>query len=55
MAGVVQGLHHGLAHHARAADDAIEARVSAHFEDGRHAAAFLAQQVRPRIQELDFG
>ena len=55
MVRVVQGLNHRLAHHSRGADHAVEPRVSAHLQDGRNAAAFLAEQLRPRIDELDFG
>ena len=55
MARVMQGLHDRLAHHAGAAEDAIETRVGAHFEDGRHTAPFLTEQLRPGIVEFDFG
>jgi hypothetical protein len=54
VAGVVQGLHQRLTHHAGAAENAIQARVRAHFEDGRNPAAFFAHQMRPRVDEFDF-
>ena len=50
----MQRLNEGVAHHAGASRAAIEARKGAHFEDGRHAASFLAQRCRPRVHELDF-
>src|ERR1700685_2394629 len=55
MVRVVQSLNDGLAHHAGASGTAIEARESAHLEDGRYTAPFLAQQRCPRIHELDLG
>ena len=42
VACMVQRLNHRLAHHSCRAGDAVEASVSAHFEDGRNAAAFFA-------------
>ena len=45
MPSMVQRLHEGLPHHAGGAEDAIEARVGSHLEDGRHAAAFLAEEA----------
>ena len=53
MIGVMQRLHHGLAHHAGAAEHTIETRVGPHLENGGHAAPFLAQQPCPGIHELD--
>jgi hypothetical protein len=55
MAGMVNRLHEGLTHHSRGTSDAVEARVSAHFEDGGNAASFLPHRMRPRIEEFDFG
>src|SRR5258707_15281148 len=52
---MVHGLYDRLPHHPRRAGDAVEARVGAHFQDGRNAAAFFAHQMRPNIDEFDFG
>jgi len=54
MMRVVQSLDHGLSHHAGAAGAAIQSGKRPHFEDGRNAASFLAQQSSPGVDEFDF-
>ena len=43
---MVERLRERDAHPGGAAERAIEARVRDHLQDGRHAAAFLADEVR---------
>ncbi len=47
-------LHERRAHQRRAADHAIEPRVVRHFDDGRHAASFVADHDAERVEEFDF-
>ena len=52
---VPERLGERLVHQARARGRAVQARVHAHLEDHRHAAAFFAEQRRMRLLKLDFG
>ena len=51
--GVVGGLHDRGAHPGGGADHAVQARVADHLDDRRHAAAGLADHLRPGVVQLD--
>ena len=50
---VVRGLGQGLTHQAAGADHAVEAGHGDHFDDGRHAAALLADQPADGLVVFD--
>ena len=54
VARVMQRLDQRLAHHAGRTDHAVEPRVSAHLEYGRHAAPLLPEQSPVGRDKLDF-